>query len=298
MDLNALKEFVAVARAGSFAKAALGLGTPKSTVSKRVQDLEAALGVRLIERTTRASRLTAEGTALLPRAERILADAREAERLVAAGGSEPEGHLRLRMPSLFAQAFGGRLIAACGRAHPAITLEIVLLDRPVDLMAEGFDGAVHVGPLADSGRAARVFAEAETIPVGAPGLFEARAVPRTPADLSDLPALLHGRDLKATWPLFANGRRFDVPVSGRAAAGSLTVLRDAALAGAGIAYLPEFVVQGDLEGGALVRLLPHHSGTRTPLSFVYPSPHSITVRLRAFIEVLVAQFPERTLPRL
>lgn len=296
MDINALREFVAVVRAGSFAKAAADLGTPKSTVSKRVQDLETALGVRLIERTTRALRLTAEGAALLPRAERILADAREAERLVASGRSEPEGHLRIRMPSLFAQAFGGRIIAACRAAYPGITLEIVLLDRAVDLMAEGFDGAIFVGPLEDSSRAARILAEAETVPVVAPSLLQQLPEPIEPTDLAKLPALVLGRDLKTNWPLFAEGRKIDAPVVGHAAVNSLTVLNDAALAGAGIAYLPEFLVQSHLDRAELVRLLPDHTGLRVPITFVYPSPHSITARLRAFIEVLVAQFPDRKLP--
>ncbi|MCF6446044.1 LysR family transcriptional regulator [Nereida sp. MMG025] len=296
MDINTLREFVAVVKAGSFASAAAELGTPKSTVSKRVQDLEADLGVRLIERTTRALRLSAEGAALLPRAERILSDAREAERLIASGSSEPEGHLRIRMPSLFAQAFGGRIIADCYAAHPKITLEIVLLDRDVDLLAEGFDGGVFIGPLDDSGRAARILAEAETVPVAAPQLLETQGHPDTADDLSRFPALIMGRGPEITWSLFRDGRKIKAKVNAQASVTSLYVLKEAALAGAGIAYLPEFVVERHLATGELTRLLPDLTGVRIPISFVYPSPHSITARLRAFIDVLTAQFPDRGLP--
>lgn len=298
MDINALQEFIAVVKAGSFSGAATALNTPKSTVSKRVQDLEAALGVRLIERTTRQLRLTAEGAVLLPRAERILADARDAERLVTSARSEPEGHLRIRIPSLFAQAFAGRIIAACRAAHPGITLEIVLLDRDVDLMGEGFDGAIAIGALDDSSFAARVIAEAETIPVAAPDLLAAFPVPTRPDDLAALPALVVNRDRNSDWTLIKDGTPTKARVEGVVAVNALTVLKDAALAGAGIAYLPEFLVQQHIDGGALVRLLPDWNGIKVPISFIYPSPNSVTGQLRAFINVLVAQFPSRALPKL
>lgn len=298
MDINALEEFVAVVKAGSFSQAAIALNTPKSTVSKRVQDLEAALGVRLIERTTRQLRLTAEGAALLPRAERILADAREAERLVSAAQSEPEGHLRIRMPALFAQAFAGQIIAACRAAHPGITLEIVVLDRAVDLMGEGFDGAIAIGDLADSSNAARVIAEADTIPVASPALLAAHTVPTVPGHLAELPALVLARERSAAWILQKDGAKETAKVEGVVAVNSLMVLKDAALAGAGIAYLPEFLVQQHLDSGELLRLVPSWGGQKTTISFIYPSPHSVTGRLRAFIDMLVAQFPKRTLPKL
>jgi DNA-binding transcriptional LysR family regulator len=298
MDLNALREFVAVAREGSFAKAAAALNTPKSTVSKRVQDLEGALGVRLVERTTRQLRLTGEGAALLPRAERILADAREAARIVTSARSEAEGQLRIRMPPLFAQAFAGRIIADCRATYPGIVLEIVVLDRPVDLMAEGFDGAITIGPLGDSGQAARVLAEDETIPVASPSLIERHRMPIVPDDLKELPALILNTGNQASWTLTRDGEPTKTEVRAVVSVNSMPVLKDAALAGVGIAYLPTFLVQECIDSGALLRLLPDWHGLQVPISFTYPSPHSVTSRLRAFIDVLVAQFPDRTLPEL
>ncbi len=296
MDINALREFTAVANEGSFAAAATALAMPKSTVSKRVQDLEAALGVRLIERTTRKLRLTAEGAALLPRAERILADANEAERLVSAASVEPEGALRIRMPHLFAQAFAASIIAECRRAYPHIKLEIVLLDRPVDIMSEGFDGGVYIGSLPDSGQAARTVAHAETIPVASPKLFNTAKTPTHPDQLTKLPALTLTADRQTRWSLSKGGTSLKARVTSVASVNSLTVLHAAATDGVGIAYLPEFLVKADIEKGVLLRLLPDWEGIKAPISFVYPSPHSVTARLRAFIDVLVAHFPDRRLP--
>jgi DNA-binding transcriptional LysR family regulator len=202
------------------------------------------------------------------------------------------------MPALFAQAFAGRIIAACRAAHPGITLEIVLLDRDVDLMGEGLDGAIASGALADSSFAARVIAEAETIPVAAPELFTEFPVPTVPEDLGSLPALVLSWDRNSDWTLIKDGTPTKARVDGVVAVNALTVLKDAALAGAGIAYLPEFLVQQHIDGGALLRLLPDWNGIKVPISFIYPSPHSVTGRLRAFIDVLVAQFPGRALPKL
>ncbi|MCB1391201.1 MAG: LysR family transcriptional regulator, partial [Rhodobacteraceae bacterium] len=139
MDLNALREFSAIASEGSFAAAARKLGTPKSTVSKRIQDLETALGVRLIERTTRRLRLTAEGALVLSRAERILADAGEITRALAVCDDTVGGHLRIAAPVLFGQSFMGQIVAVSRRVFPDLTLEVVLTDSQPDLVEEGFD---------------------------------------------------------------------------------------------------------------------------------------------------------------
>lgn len=291
MDLNALREFAAIAQEGSFAGAARRLGTPKSTVSKRIQDLEAALGTRLIERTTRKLRLTAEGTLVLARAERILADAGE---IAGALGAGPvTGHLRLAVPVLFGQTFMGQIAAASRRLHPRLSMEVVLSDGQPDLVEEGFDAAIRLGENSVGAYAAETFATTRRVVVAAPDLVAAPC--DHPRGLADLPALLFGHGLVQSWS-FTDGRRIvSVRLAGGLAMTSQAALRDAALGGAGVAQLPLYLVEADLAAG---RLRPALSGWDCPemaASLVYPGAHALTARLRAVLGLLKEAFPAGTL---
>ena len=303
MDLNTLREFSAIAAEGSFAAAARRLGMPKSTISKRIQDLESALGVRLMDRTTRQLRLTAEGALVLARAERILADAADIARAL----RDPEdaavrGHLRLAVPVLFGAAFIGQIVAASRRLYPDLTLEIVLTDSQPDLIEEGFDAAIRVDHPADSPFVALPFARSARVVVATPDLCPA---PLTdPAELAGLPVLLHGVGLVQGWhlargprgPHGARGREArTVRLVGGLALTSHLALRDAALGGAGVALLPLFLVERDLAEGRLVRVLPDWDCPAGDLSLVYPGPQALTARLRAFRDLLVQAFPDGTL---
>jgi DNA-binding transcriptional LysR family regulator len=291
MDLNALREFCAVISEGSFAAAARRLDMPKSTVSKRIQDLEASLGAKLIERTTRRLRLTSEGASVLARAQRILADASEIEAVLGAAGEAPRGHLRLAVETTFGQSFIGTISAASRRLHPLITLEIVLTDSHPDLIEEGFDGAIRGGPLPD-GASGKVFATGRRVVVGAPEIFGPVA---DPDQLTDLPALLRGVGLIETWHLTDGSRERSVRVAGGLAMNSDIALRHAALGGAGIALLPEALVASDLERGSLVRLLDRWTDLPQRFHFGYPGASALTARLGAFLAVLSAAFPDGTL---
>lgn len=288
LDLTALRVFRTVARERSFSNAARLMRVPKSTVSKRVRDLEAGLGVRLLERTTRQLRLTAEGTVLAARAERLLGEAEDIARALSASGSAPQGHLRLAVPQLFGQLFMGRIAAGFRARHPEITLDIVLLDRPPDLLEEGFDGMVRLGPLEDSGQAARRLGAVHGVLVAAPALAAGLAL-NEPEDLRDLPAVVPSPAAAHGWEFERIDRpeiRRRVDAAAGLAIGSYLALREAALAGAGAALLPDFLVRRDIERGRLVHLLPGWIGNRRELHFVYPSPQSATARLRAFIDHL------------
>lgn len=293
MDLNALREFCAIATEGSFAAAARKLGTPKSTVSKRIQDLETALGVRLIERTTRRLHLTAEGALVLARADRILSDAEEITRALSEADDSIRGHLRIAAPMLFGQVFMGQIVAVCRRLYPDLTLEIVLTDSQPDLIEEGFDAAIRVGHPADSPFIARPIATSHRVVVAAPDLVPA---PLTdPEGLARLPILLYGVGLVHTW-YFTDGRReTSIRLAGGLAMTSHIALRDAALGGAGVAQLPLFLIEEDLASGRLVPVLEGWTCQPSEIAFVYPSAQSLTVRLRAFHEVLSRAFPEKTL---
>lgn len=296
LDLNALRDFVAVICEGSFSAAARALGVPKSTISKRVQDLEASLSTRLIERTTRSLRLTSDGAAFHARATRIVADAEDAEKALRAHGDEPVGHLRITSPQLFGQRYLGTVAAAYRTKFPKTTLEISLLDRSVDLIEENFDAAIRIGDLPDSTMVARTIAFADTVVVSTPSLLRRKTGLMSPVDLRTLPCLAFSMaPYHASWRLQKAGEVLEVQIKPALAINSLVALRDAAITGAGFAYLPRFIVADDVAAGRLALATPKWSGAIVPISLVYPSARFLSARLRGFVDILVETFPERRL---
>lgn len=289
MDLNALREFAAVIQQGSFAGAARKLDTPKSTVSKRIQDLERSLGVKLIERTTRRLRLTPEGALVLARAERILADADDISSSLGEGQDQVRGHLRIAAPQLFGQIFLGDVAALCRRLHPELTLEFVLTDSQPDLDEEGLDAAIRLGASAASSLIARPLFETNRVLVAAPGAVTTE--PGSPRDLADYPVALFGLGLIQTWNLINHRDEMLVRVAGGVSFSSYPSLYQAVRAGAGLALLPEYMVREDIRRGDLVHHLPDWSTPPLSFSLVYPGARALTQRLRAFIDLLQGQFP-------
>jgi DNA-binding transcriptional LysR family regulator len=292
LDLQKLRAFRAAARAGSITAGALALGAPKSTVSKRIADLEGDLGVRLIERTTRAFRVTPEGEVLAARADRLLSDADDIRRSLTEAGHAARGHLRVAVPTLMGHLMMGQIAATFRARHPEITLEVHVLDRAPDLLEEGFDGAVRVGDVEEGSLVARTLLRTSAVAVAAPGLPGAEAV-RRPEDLLALPLVGHTMPWGGAWTLVdEGGREVPVPAEPPLRLGSLLAVRDAVAAGAGAAILPLPLVGEDLAAGRLLRLLPGWSGASKPLRFVYPSAQSMTARLRAFIDLLACEMRE------
>jgi len=291
LDLTALRGFRAVLREGSFSAAALALRVPKSTLSKRVADLEAHLGVRLIERSTRTLRATQEGEVLAARADRLLGEAEDIRRALGEAGGQPRGHLRLAMPQSIGNLLLGPIAADFRRRYPDVTLEVHFLDRAPDLLEEGFDGCVRLGPLEDSSQVARRLAHGQAMLVAAP-------------DLPGLDRLRHPEDLRqfnlvglsSPWPgglPLQNGTEsITLPYDAPLRLGSQLAVRDAVIAGAGIAALPGLVARPEIAAGRLVRVLPDWSTPRKAIYFVYPSAQSVTARLRAFIDHLAQAMGE------
>lgn len=293
MDLNALREFAAIATEGSFAGAARRLGTPKSTVSKRIQDLEAALGVQLIERTTRRLKLTQEGTLVLARADRILSDADEIRDALAGQDAEVRGHLRIAAPTLLGDIFLGKIVAVCRRLYPALTLEIVLSDGQPDMAQEGFDGAIRLGHSDDNRYVSVPLATTRQVCVAAPDIIAKPLV--HPQDLGSLPILMFGVGLIQTWRFSKNGQATSVRLAAGVSLTSHHALRSAAIGGAGVALLPLFLVERDIEHGHLVPVLEGWSQPETEVTFIYADAHSLSARLRAFQRVLTEAFGNGTL---
>lgn len=285
LDLSALRAFRSVLREGSFAAAAAALRVPKSTLSKRLADLESHLGVRLIERTTRQLRPTREGEILASRADRLLEGAEDIRRVLGEAGGQPRGHLRLAMPQVLGNLMMGAIAADFRRQHPEVTLEIHFLDRAPDLLEEGFDGCVRMGPLEDSAQVARRLSYGTALLVAPPDLPGLSRIHR-PEDLPEAPLIGLATPWPGGWVLVCGEERVEVAVAPPLRLGSHLAIRDAALAGAGIAALPGIIARPELDAGRLVRVLPGWTTQRKELYFVYPSAQSVTARLRLFIDHL------------
>ena len=291
LDLASLRAFHSVVTEGSFAAGARRLDAPPSTVSKRVRDLERQLGVRLIERTTRQMRVTAEGEALVHRAGRLLADAEEVRRALGDARGMPRGHLRIATPELVGQILMGRIAALSRRRYPDITLEFVFSDAPPHLLQERFDAVIRFGPLEDSSHVARVLS------TGAPGLVAAPDLPgldaiTEPKDVGRLPIIHVSAPWSHAWRFRRGNEAQTVRYEPALSFPSLLAARDAAIAGAGVTMLPVFLSRPEIAAGRLVPLLPDWAGPQTTLHLVYASASAVTARLRAFIDLLVAELDE------
>lgn len=293
IDLDALADFLAVIDAGGVTAGARQRGEPKQSVSRRLLALEAHLGVRLFDRSTRALRLTPEGALLRESARRVIADIEETRRALADRSSAPEGLLGISAPVLLGQTVLGEVASRILAAHPKLRLEIVLSDRRVDLIEEGFDAAIRVGTQEDSSLISRVFAHAETVIVASPSTLAASKEPVRPADLADRPCIVFGNaEARPTWTLTDGARTESVTVSGRLTCTSLMLCLDAARAGAGFANIPAFIARPHLESGAIKRVLPTWRSDLAPLRIVYSSKRLMSARLRAFLEETVASLGE------
>jgi DNA-binding transcriptional LysR family regulator len=275
-----LLAFVAVVADGSFTKAARSLGVTKQAVSSRIARLERRLGVRLLERTTRRLRATDAGAAFYERSKGIAAQIDEAEREARDRQARPTGLLRVTAPYLFGRRFLAPIVADFMREHPEVSIELVLADRRVNLVEEGFDLAIRVGQLDDSSLTARRLGRARASVVAAKGFPNRRRI--TDADtLVSVPAI--GMRTSEEWTV---GRK-KIRVRPKLVVNDLEIACDAAVAGLGVASLPELVTESHLLRGALVRLFPEDD-VWVPVHAVFPSREYLASKVRAFLDALLA----------
>jgi DNA-binding transcriptional LysR family regulator len=289
-DLNQMVVFAAVVREGSFTAAARALGQPKSTVSKRVAELERRLGARMLHRSTRRVQTTVEGAAYFASCERVVRDAEAADRAMMDRESTPRGLVRLSAPVAMG-AFVAPILEAYLHAHPGVALDVVLVDRRVDLIKEGFDLALRAGPLRDSALVVRRLAQTERCLCASPRLFADRAAPRHPRELARHECIAFRTEPgKATWTFERGHRATTVAVTGRYSVSSGALARSGALAGLGIANLPRFLVADDLLAGRLVPVLPGWPLKRGEIHLLYASGVHLSPRVRALIDLFVDRF--------
>jgi DNA-binding transcriptional LysR family regulator len=297
MDLHALADFNLVARHGGFGRAARESGRPKATLSRRVAELEASLGLRLLERGARAVKLTEEGRALHERTGALLTEIDEAAAAIASGGEQPRGRLRISAPLLFSQTAMGRLAADFALRYPAVRLEVTTEDRSVDMVEEGYDLVIRVNPAPDASLIGRVLLRDRLVLVAPPGL----ARPRKGSGTA-VPAVVRGTGAQqaAAWAMAAPAK-----ARGKASAttqtllaidpvlslASLIMVRDAVRRGVGVARLPISLVGHDIAAGTLAHWgdVP---GPAIELWALYPSRRLLSARVSAFLEHLKEAFPK------
>jgi DNA-binding transcriptional LysR family regulator len=290
MDLNELLVFAKVVQAGSFTAAARELRMPKSTVSRRVSELEERIGAQLLQRTTRKLRLTDAGQTYYEYCARIVAEAEEAELAVTRMQSAPHGLLRVTTPLTF--SFLGPLVAEFMKRHPDVQLELVCTDRTVDLMREGFDVAVRASRLADSSLTARKLGTIERILVAAPSYLKARGTPKSPRDLEKHDCILFGTQLERNvWTLYSEGKSVEVQLQARMVVNEPDMLCALTRAGSGISLPPALHYAADIAAGRLLHLLPDWSSPGTPVHAVYPSTRHHSPKVKAFVDFLRERWP-------
>jgi len=283
--------FSKVVAAGSLSAAARDLGLSPAMVSRRLAALEARLGVRLLNRTTRSLHLTDEGAAYYESCARVLAEIEHANSAVAAGRHEPQGTLRVALPAAFGNQYVAPLIPQFAARYPEVQLALSLSDRSVDLVQDGFDLAIRIAALTDSSLAARKLAPNHRVVCASPEYLRRHGAPRTPDDLPQHNCLL-AADVASRWDYRGpDGKRGSVRVTGRYWCDNWEVLREWAVAGLGVALKSTWDVRGHLESGALVPLLPGYNfDSDVAIYAVYPHRRHLPAKTRAFIDFLASSF--------
>lgn len=290
IDLNDMRLFARVVDAGTFTAAARELGMPKSTLSRRISQLEAQLDTLLLQRTTRSLRLTELGEAFYQRCLRVVTEAEEAERLINAGQDIPRGLLRVTAPIDFGNGLLGTLAADYLARYPEVRLELDMSNRFVDLVEEGFDLALRAGRLEDSSLIARRLGEARLVVCAAPSYLERHPAPPTPEQLNAHTCLVYPDEDGRTVLRFsgANGL-VQTRLEGKLIANSMATLRDAAVSGLGIAVLPWNLCRDAVERGQLQPILEGWQLPEGGIYAVYPSPRHLTPKVRSFIDFIAAR---------
>lgn len=288
---NDLLIFARVAEAGSFSRAAERIGLPKSTVSRRIAFLEEQLGERLMLRTTRRLTLTEFGLQLLEHARQVAAEVDAVKALSEYRQARPSGRLRVSMPNDFATVLLTDMLAAFVALHPAVSLELDLSPRRVDLLGENFDLAVRIGDLPDDALlAARRIAVFPSGLYAAPAYLAERGEPASPEGLDrhDTLRLLGRNGEAAGWTLVSAERRWEGAPPARLVANAPELLINLARAGAGIAAVPDYFAAPSVRRGELRRVLPDWQIPSPTAWVVFPGRRLMPAKTRAFIDMLEA----------
>jgi DNA-binding transcriptional LysR family regulator len=287
MDLNGLGDFTLVSTHGGLGKASRASGKSKATLSRHIAELEEQLGVRLIERSARGLKLTEAGATLVARTEGPMQEVTEAMTAAREGLATPRGRLRVASPLLFSQLAMGRICAEFCAAYPEVTVEAVAEDRLVDLVEEQFDVAIRINPSPDSGLVGRRFAKDRLVVVAAP------SVPMpSPGAVRSVQSIVSSNFQPTHWNL-GEATLVLEPVP-RLRLSSFLMIRDAAVAGAGAALIPQSIAWNQLARGELVQW-GTISGSDVALWILHTSRRLPTPKVRAFVDFMCDRYPGESL---
>jgi DNA-binding transcriptional LysR family regulator len=287
MDLNDIVVFTKVVETKSFTGAADALGLPKSTVSRKLAQLEERLGVRLVQRTTRKLALTDIGEAYYERCSRIVADLQSAEQLVTDMQATPRGRLRITATVDFSSQYVGSIIAEFLTAHPDINVELEATDRMVDLIEDGYDVALRfsMGPLPESTLIARKLCDIQLVLAASPSYLAARGTPQAVEDLDEHDHVLFTPiSRNQSWTIVNGTATHEFGRPARFGSNNYGAVRDVAVAGGGITLMSDFMVTEELASGTLVRVLPEWSSPPIEVHAVYPARQNLPPRLTLFLD--------------
>lgn len=295
-DLNDLVYFAQVVDHRGFAPAARALAVPKSKLSRRIAGLEDRLGVRLLQRSTRRFSVTDVGETFYRHCKAMLVEAQAAQEAVEQASGEPRGIVRISCPIALLHARVAAMVVEFMALNPKVEIHLKGSNRPVDLVAEGYDIAIRARtpPLEDSSLAMRQLAQRDWYLVASPSFCESHPLPAVPADLDQLPSLgdsLSERDHR--WHLVGpGGATATIGYRPRLVSDDMHLLRAAAVAGQGVVQLPAMLLGDELRSGRLVRLLPDWCSKGAVVHAVFPSRRGLLPSVRALIDFLVRKFEE------
>ncbi|WP_291385883.1 MULTISPECIES: LysR family transcriptional regulator [Achromobacter] len=285
---------VELARAGGMSAAARELDVTPAAVSKRLAQIEARLGVRLFNRSTRRLSLTAEGEVYLENARRILGEIDDLDALIASRQAAPRGLLKVNAPLGFGRSYIAPAIAQFAQQYPEVSLQLQLTDRPADFVREAFDVAVRFGDLPDTSLIARKIAPNRRLVCASPGYLKKYGTPATPHDLARHQCIVL-RQNDAAYGLwrFTKGRRSEtVKVRGNLSSNDGEVTLTWGLAGLGILQRAEWDLARYLRSGRLVQVLEDYALPQADIYAVFPERHHLSAKVRVFVDFLVAYFGE------
>ena len=297
--LGAMRTFVAIVDAGSLTAAAEALDRSQPAVVRSLAGLEAHLGTRLLQRTTRRMSLTPEGADYLARCRQILADVDDAERAARQDEAEPHGLVRVTAPAQFGQLHMAPAIARFLERYPRIEVDLVLLDRNVDLVEEGIDLGLRIGPLPDSGLVAIQLGEVNRIVCANPDLLDAVGRPSHPEQLADRPCIrITNLARPGRWSFRDGARELGIRVDGPFCCNTISAAISACIAGAGFGQFLSYQVREAVRAGQLVTVLDDFAVTPRAVSLVYPGGRMMPARLRALVDFLKQALREFVVPGL
>jgi DNA-binding transcriptional LysR family regulator len=288
--IRAMQVFTEVADRGSLTEAGYALDMSRAMVSRYLESLETWLGARLLHRTTRRVSLTDAGAEALQRCRQVLELTHDVQAAAGARSTAPSGKLRITTSASFAQAHLGAAVSDFLKQHPQTQVELIALERAVNLVDERIDLAVRISSQLDDTLVARRIATCHSVVCAAPDYLTAHGTPKAPGQLRTQHCITHAHVGRAEWRLQRDGQTVKVPVRGPLQSNEVAVMRQAALEGLGIALLPTYFISDDLAQGRLVRLLPRYEPETLGIHAAYLSRQHQPLLLRLMLDFLAKRF--------